>query len=314
MTQLTAVELNERFGSDCLCLDLPAVDVAAQLHALGPVRTVTPASHAWIEQVGYYPQSDDISEAGLVIGEDGLDLRLNLRAWFRVCLQHDVMRNAYSLNVLDRHAQTLLRLTSLPQSSSAGWAALYSQCVARPSQFIPREAFAKRVVQVPGLVDEWAAMANVHEHFALLKRHGLTRYEGNALVAPKFARQLAQSSPVEVFRRLAASALELMLFVYSAGSVQIFTGRLTGMSEAGAELLFDMPASEQAAPTCFSIADAPDAQIWRVYKPNQVGGVTSLEFFDAEQRLIVQVFARRPAGQPEQLAWREWLDALEAVR
>ncbi|QBF26062.1 hypothetical protein EXN22_10270 [Pseudomonas tructae] len=314
MTQLTAVELNERFGTDCLCLDLPAVNVAAQLHALGPVRTATPASHAWIEQIGRYPQSDDISEAGLVIGEDGLDLRLNLRAWFWMCMQHDAVANVYSLNIFDRHAQTLLRLVSLPESSLADWAALYSQCVAKPSQFIPREVFAKRSIQIPGLVDEWAAMANVHEHFALLKRHGLTRFEGNTLVAPRFARQLAQTSPVEVFRQLASSALELMLFVYSAGSVQIFTGHLSGMSESGTELLFDMPASEQAAPTRFRIADAPDAQIWRVFKPNQVGGVTSLEFFDAEQRLIVQVFARRPAGQEEQPAWRQWLDALEASR
>ena len=157
-------------------------------------------------------------------------------------------------------------------------------------------------------------MANVHDHFALLKHYGLSRYEANRLVAPQFSRQLAQGSPIALFERLAASGLELMLFVYSAGSVQIFTGRLTGVSESGAELLFDMPASDQAAATCFRVADAPDAQIWRVYKPNQVGGVTSLEFFDAEQRLIVQVFARRPAGQPEHPAWREWLDALEAAR
>ncbi|WP_327440129.1 ChuX/HutX family heme-like substrate-binding protein [Pseudomonas donghuensis] len=306
MTQLT--------DSGFKCLDLPAVQVAAQLHTLGPVRTRTPASHASIEQLGRYPQSDDISEAGLVIGEDGLDLRLNLRAWHWVGISLDPEVGVYGLSVFDRHGKLLLCLTSTEQSSLAGWAALYGQCVEKPADFSEQPSFSKRNPQVPGLVEEWAAMANVHEHFALLKRHGLTRFEGNALVAPQFARQLAQTSPVAVFRQLAASALELMLFVYSAGSVQIFTGRLTGMSESGAELLFDMPASEQAAPTGFSIADAPDAQIWRVYKPNQVGGVTSLEFFDAEQRLIVQVFARRPAGQPEQLAWREWLDALEAAR
>lgn len=306
MTQLTESGLNP------LCLDLPAVEVAAQLHSLGQVRTCTPANHAVIEQLGRYPQSDDISEAGLVIGEDGLDLRLNLRAWYWIGMAHDA--GGYRLSVFDRHGKVLLRLASTEQSSMAGWAGLYEQCIDKPAVFSEPPSFSKRDLQVPGLVEEWAAMANVHEHFALLKRHGLTRYEGNALVAPDFARQLSQTSPVAMFRELAASALELMLFVYSAGSVQIFTGRLTGVSESGAELLFDMPASDQAAATCFRIADAPDAQIWRVYKPNQVGGVTSLEFFDAEQRLIVQVFARRPAGQPEQPAWREWLDALEAAR
>ncbi|MGF6593637.1 ChuX/HutX family heme-like substrate-binding protein [Pseudomonas sp. 2835] len=306
MTELTIAGFNPR------CLDLPAVELAAQLHTLGQVRTCTPATHATIEQPGRYPQSDDISEAGLVIGEDGLDLRLNLRAWYWIGMVHDA--GDYNLSVFDRHGKVLLRLASTGQSSMAGWAGLYERCIDKPAVFSEPSALSKRDLQVPGLVEEWAAMANVHEHFALLKRHGLSRYEGNALVAPEFARQLSQASPVAMFRELAASALELMLFVYSAGSVQIFTGLLTGMSEAGVELVFDMPASEQAAPTRFWIADAPDAQIWRVYKPNQVGGVTSLEFFDAEERLIVQVFARRPAGQPEQSAWREWLDALEAAR
>lgn len=314
MTELTAVELNERFGTDGLCLDLPAVELAAQLHTLGPVRTRTPASHAWIEQIGCYPQSDDISEAGLVIGEDGLDLRLNLRNWYWLCMFHDAGRDAYSLNVFDRHARSLLRLASVSESSAAGWARLYSQCVARQPDFIARESFAPRTPQVPGLVEEWAAMSNVHEHFALLKRHGLTRYEGNTLVAPQFAQRLRVTSPVTLFRQLAASGLELMLFVYSAGSVQIFTGRLSDMAVEDNHLVFDMPATERAAPTCFSIEEAVDAQTWRVLKPNELGGVNSLELFDAEQRLIVQVFARRPAGEPEQLAWRQWLDALEVAQ
>lgn len=111
MTQLT--------DSGFKCLDLPAVQVAAQLHTLGPVRTRTPASHASIEQLGRYPQSDDISEAGLVIGEDGLDLRLNLRAWHWVGISLDPEVGVYSLSVFDRHGKLLLCLASTEQSSLA---------------------------------------------------------------------------------------------------------------------------------------------------------------------------------------------------
>ncbi|MFK0089854.1 ChuX/HutX family heme-like substrate-binding protein [Pseudomonas sp. NPDC090755] len=313
MIESTPAGLALTAATDCLCLDLPAAEVAARLHTLGAVRTLTPTSHAWIEQVGCYPQSDDISEAGLVLGDDGLDLRLNLRAWYWVGMIHDVSRNLYSLNVFDRHGRSLLWLASTTGSSLAAWAQLYGQCVARRPDFSPRDAVSLRQPQVPGLVQEWAAMSNVHEHFALLKRHGLTRYEGNQLVAPQFARRLQVGSPVALFRRLAQSGLELMLFVYSAGSVQIFTGQLTGLQAQGEKLVFDMPATALAAATCFSIQEAPDAQTWRVHKPNEQGGVTSLELFDAEQRLIVQVFARRPAGEPEQQAWRQWLDALEVA-
>ncbi len=314
MTVLTAAERGLCLDADCLHLDVPAVEVAAQLHTLGPVLTRTPASHAWIEQLGCYPRSDDISEAGLVIGDDGLDLRLNLRAWYWMGMSHDAGDGTYALKVFDRHGRLLLCLMSVPESALADWAQLYSRCVERRPDFAAKEPFARRELLVPGLVEEWAAMSNVHEHFALLKRHGLTRYEGNERVAPHFARRLAERSPVSLFRQLAGSGLELMLFVYSAGSVQIFTGQLSGLQAYEHRLVFEMPATALAAATCFSIEDAVEAQTWRVHKPNELGGVTSLELFDAEQRLIVQVFARRPAGEPEQAAWRQWLDALEAVQ
>ena len=312
MTEMIAIEHDTHPAADCLHLDFPAVEVAAQLHTLGPVLTRTPASHAWIEQLGRYPQSDDISEAGLVIGEDGLDLRLNLRAWYWMGVSHDAATGTYGLNVFDRHGRRLLCLMSVPESSSADWAQLYGRCVECRPAFAVREPFTKRELYIPGLVEEWAAMSNVHEHFALLKRHGLTRYEGNELVAPQFARRLAERRPVALFGQLAGSGLELMLFVYSAGSVQIFTGQLSGMQVHEGRLVFEMPATTLAAATCFSIEDAEAAQTWRVHKPSGLGGVTSLELFDAEQRLIVQVFARRPAGEPERAAWRQWLDALEA--
>lgn len=312
MTVMTGAEIAERIGLECRCLRLSAVELAGQLHTLGEVRTRTEAGAAFIEQVGSFPLSEDVTEAGLVIGEDGLDLRLNLRAWFWICMLHDPERGQYSLNVFDRQCRSLLRLVSTDNSQLSGWAVLYARCEAQVPQFDDRKAFIAREVEAPGLLEDWAAMANVHDHFALLKRYGLSRYEANRLVAPQFSRQLAENNPITLFERLAASGLELMLFVYSAGSVQIFTGLLTGMQRNKGALVFDMPATDLAAPTVFSIQHAPGAETWQVRKPNEQGGVTSLELFDAEQRLIVQVFARRPAGQPEQSAWRVWLDALEA--
>ncbi len=312
MNVMTGAEMAERIGLECRCLQLAPVELAGQLHSLGEVRTRTSAGAAFIEQTGRFPLSEDVTEAGLVIGEDGLDMRLNLRAWFWVCMLHDAQHQQYSLNVFDRQCRSLLRLSSTAQSQLPVWGALYARCEAKVPQFDDRTAFACREVQAPGLVQDWAAMNNVHDHFALLKRYGLSRYEGNRLVAPQFSRQLPLSGPVALFEQLATSGLELMLFVYSAGSVQIFTGLLTGMRRDHDSLIYDMPATELAAPTLFSIKDAPGAEAWRVHKPSDLGGVTSLELFDAEQQLIVQVFARRPAGQPEQVAWRDWLDALEA--
>ncbi|MEE1866619.1 ChuX/HutX family heme-like substrate-binding protein [Pseudomonas auratipiscis] len=312
MIDMTGAELAACIGIDFRALQLSSTALAEQLHTLGEVRTRTTAGAAFIEQLGSFPCSEDVSEAGLVIGEDGLDLRLNLRAWFWIGMRHDPRHEQFSLTVFDRQCRCLLTLTSTSGSQLSAWVALYAQSKVALPQFDDRNTFAPREMQAPGLLQDWAAMANVHDHFALLKRHGLSRYEANQLVAAQFSRQLELRSCTALFELLAASGLELMLFIYSAGSVQIFTGVLVDMQRIEGALVFNMPATELAAPTLFSITDASATEVWQVRKPNEQGGVTSLELFDDEQRLIVQVFARRPAGQPEQSAWREWLEALES--
>lgn len=312
MPAITASDLRQRLGHDCLSLALPAAEVAARLYHLGPLRVMTQASHAFLDQVGRFPRSDDVAQVGLVLGEDGLDLRLNLRAWHWLCLTRGQAAGDFELRVFDRHAAPLLRLASLPGSNLQAWAELYAQGSLEHPHFTPREALVKQDVQVAGLVDDWAAMGDVHDHFALLKRHGLTRYQGNQGVAPQFARRIGSAGTAALLGQLADSGLELMVFIYSPGSTQIYTGKLDSATRQGDSLVFDMPGDGDAAPTRFGIRDTVEAEAWRVYKPNAVGGVNSLEIFDAEQRLIVQLFGRRPAGQPEQPAWRELLDRLEA--
>lgn len=314
MPAITAADLRQRLGHDCLSLDLPAAEVAAQLYHLGPLSVMTQASHAFIDQIGRFPLSDDVAEAGLVLGEDGLDLRLNLRAWYWLCITRDQDAPCFELRVFDRHATPLLRLASAPGSDLAAWARLYAQGSVEQPPFTLRDALVKRDTQPSGLVEDWAAMGDVHDHFALLKRHGLTRYEGNQGVVPQFARRIGTAGTAALLGQLAESGLELMVFIYSPGSTQIYTGKLEGATRQGDSLVFEMPGDSDTAPTRFGIRDTLEAEAWRVYKPNAVGGVTSLEIFDAEQRLIVQLFGRRPAGQPEQPAWRELLDQLEAAQ
>lgn len=312
MPAITAADLCHRLGRDCLSLNLPAADVAAQLYHLGPLSVMTQASHAFIDQIGRFPLSDDIAEAGLVLGDDGLDLRLNLRAWHWLCLTRAPAAECFELRVFDRYGAALLRLASVAGSDLSAFARLYAQGSVELPSFDLREATQARDVQPVGLVDEWAAMGDVHDHFALLKRHGLTRYEGNRGVAPQFARRIGNAGTAALLGQLADSGLELMVFIYSPGATQIYTGKLEGAARHGDSLVFHMPGDEDSAPTRVGIRDTAEAESWRVFKPNAVGGVTSLEIFDAQQRLIVQLFGRRPAGQSEQPAWRELLDRLEA--
>ena len=53
------------------------------------------------------------------------------------------------------------------------------------------------------------------------------------------------------------------------------------------------------------------AEIWHVVKPSADGDINSLELFDKDGEMIVQLFGKRKPGLPELLEWRKVLaDAL----
>lgn len=293
-------------------LALPPAELAGLLHRLGRLRVRTSSGPVCIEQVGRFPDSDDVAEAGLVLGPDGLDLRLNLRTWHCALIGHEDDSAAFVLALYDRSGEIVLQLASTADSVPEQWRALFARGERKRPRFAAREPFAGREAQAPGLLEEWAAMGNVHEHFPLLRRHGVSRHEANRLVSPRFARRLADTCAVTLVERLAESGLELMAFVSSPGCTQIYTGRLGLVDVADGCASLRIAAGEEHAKTLLRVDGRSRLELWRVHKPTLEGGVTSLEGFDAEQRLVLQFFARRAAGEPEQPAWRAWLDSLEA--
>ena len=54
-------------------------------------------------------------------------------------------------------------------------------------------------------------------------------------------------------------------------------------------------------------------ELWRVRKPSIDGVITSLEAFDAEGELVVQLFGARKPGMAERADWRELAESLPVL-
>ena len=52
------------------------------------------------------------------------------------------------------------------------------------------------------------------------------------------------------------------------------------------------------------------AEVWAVRKPTSDGHVTSIEAFDANNRLVVQFFGQRQEGTDERSQWRALVEGL----
>ncbi|MCE8034285.1 heme degradation protein [Billgrantia tianxiuensis] len=303
-----------RLGRDVVTLPLSPHALASRFHRLGEVKALTRSRHAVLEQHGQYPILRGSEQAGLLLAPGGLDLRLHLAQWHWACLIRDRRPRAgddsperLSLQVFNRHGIALHKAFSLAEEATPAWQELealgitdapaFTQSVEPPPRALPT---------VPTLAEEWAQMSDVHQFFGLLNRHQLRRHEANALMEGRFTRALRPEACGRALFNAAANHLPLMLFVASPGCVQIRTGRIPAPQRMRGWLnLF-------AKDFTLHLDDANIACVWQVHKPNRDGGVTSLEAFDAQGGLVLQIFSERREGQPERSEWRQLLDELDA--
>jgi putative hemin transport protein len=132
----------------------------------------------------------------------------------------------------------------------------------------------------------------------------VSRTQGLRLAPEGHAVQISYESLKAIFHQASATDLEIMVFTGNKGCIQIHSGMVKKLVQAG---------------PWFNVLD-PDfnlhlredgiASVWLVKKPTEDGIVTSVEVFDAEGKVIVQFFGKRKPGIPENEHWRLMVNEL----
>ncbi|MDQ7732716.1 ChuX/HutX family heme-like substrate-binding protein [Halomonas sp. SpR1] len=310
-----------RLGRDVWTLPLSPNELAAYLPQLGRVKALTRSRLAVLEQTGDYPELSGGPQTGLLLDPGGLDLRLLYTHWHWACLIRDPMPSLHpmpssheeepqwrwSLQIFNQHGCAVHKCFALENPLPRPWgvlAALGTRDTPAFTQSMPR--LKRPLPEAPTLASEWGAMRDVHQFFTLLQRHRLERIEANQLMEGRYTRALPTHALETVLQQATQRELPLMLFVASPGCVQIRTGTLPAPQRARGWLnLF----GEQFT---LHLDDTAIDQVWQVSKPNRDGGVTSLEAFDAQGSLVLQLYAERQEGRAERREWRQLLDELDS--
>ena len=135
-------------------------------------------------------------------------------------------------------------------------------------------------------------------------RHKLARTQALRLAGPGRARPVQPAALRLILEHAAANAMPIMVFVGNQGCIQIHTGPVHTLRQAGPwfnvlDPDFNLHLRETAIHTA-----------WVVAKPTDDGQVTSLELFDAGGDAIATLFGKRKPGQAEDPAWRAALGRL----
>lgn len=303
-----------RLGIDAIRLEPNWRALLPALESLGRIMALTRNEHCVHERKGIYRETTigGSGQVGLVVSPD-IDLRLFLAGWASVfAINEQTPKGTQrSLQIFDKQGVAIHKVYLTESSDLDAWATLIERFAAavqdatlylQPRGPAPK-TLADSEIDVESLRHGWAELQDTHHFFALLKKHGAQRTQALRLAGRDWAERLPRNELSVLFEGAAAVQMPIMVFVGNRHCIQIHTGPVNNL---------------RWMHHWFNVLD-PDfnlhldtrgiTELWRVRKPSSDGVITSLEAFDAEGELVVQVFGARKPGVPERDDWRALAEA-----
>lgn len=280
-----------------------------EVAALGKVMALTRNDDAVHERKGVYNNITFQGPVGTALNED-IDLRLFMMNWGSGYAVNE--NDRLSFQFFDKSGEATHKIYCTEDTDMEAYHALAKKytaaeqtSVVEVAPFPPKpEEKADSEIDVAGFHEAWKSIKDTHEFFGMLAKFGVSRIQAMRLSPQDFVKQVDN----DIIRRMLTGAAErnipIMVFVANKGCIQIHTGEVKKVMEAG---------------PWFNVLD-PDFNLhvrenaithsYVVKKPSEDGTITSIEIFDDKGEMIVQFFGKRKPGIPELTTWRQLVQDL----
>ncbi|OWJ78935.1 hemin-degrading factor [Haematobacter genomosp. 1] len=276
---------------------IPLVD------SLGEVLALTRNESAVHERVGRYTDFTDGPHAAMLTGPD-IDLRIFPSRWVHGFAVEKPTAEGIrrSVQVFDAHGDAVHKVHLRPASDVAAFdrlvAELREEEQADTLSVTPRppvEGPKADPSKADRLREEWLRMTDTHQFLSLTRKLKMNRLGAYRTVGAPQAVRLADDAVTVTLKAASASKTGVMVFVGNEGCIQIHSGPVDNIVAMGPWInvldpLFDLHLRTDHV-----------AEVWLVDKPTRHGKAVSVEAFDREGYLILQIFGRR--GEENARAW-----------
>ncbi|NEX45397.1 hemin-degrading factor [Pseudotabrizicola algicola] len=280
---------------------------------MGEVMALTRNESAVHERRGVYTGFHAGPHAAMVLGEE-IDLRIFPRHWvhgFAIRRETDqgVKR---SLQVFDNAGDAVHKVHLGPLSDVAAFdaaveaLALPADCAFDIAERVGADPARIAEDRIEALRHDWAHMTDTHQFLAMVRKLKMNRLGANRAVGPQFAQPLPLDAVSTALERASEEALKIMIFVGNDGCIQIHSGTV--------DRLMPMGPWQNVMDPRFNLHLRTDhiAEVWRVVKPTKRGPAISIEAFDGEGRLILQMFGKRAEADTDTRGWDRMTETLLA--
>lgn len=288
------------------------------LETVGEVLVVTRNETAILEKKGYFKGLTFNTQNGLNTAQSnnsGIDLRLLLNSWrygFLVIEERHIGRNK-SLQFFDRKGQAVQKIYMTQNSNEPAFAKIISQFISsqQPTylDLVPEKAseqlMPERDIKWHKVRKNWQEMQSSHDFFQLLIGTNVTRQQAYDNVGRDLAYEILPNALQHLCELAIREQQSLAFAVGNNGAMQFHNGTIQKTNEYGR--WFNILNED------FNLHINTNrlTQAWVIRKPHKAGPITSVEFFDDNDHLALQISIERKEGTPEPTQWRELVSQLE---
>lgn len=282
---------------------------------LGEVMALTRVAACVHEKVGVYSDYHPGPHAAMTLAPD-IDLRIFPSHWvhaYAVETETD-QGPRRSLQIFDAAGDAVHKIHLRDGSRHDQWAAIVADLAAEDqsegevfAERKPVEGAQSRPDKVDILRDEWARLTDTHQFLRLCAKLKMNRLGAYRIAGAPHVRQLSPGAVNDMLGAVRDAGIEVMIFVGNRGCIQIHSGPIHTLTPMG-------PWQNVMDPG-FNLHLRLDkiAEVWAVEKPTQRGPAVSVEAFDAEGGMILQVFGVGKEGRDSRPAWGKIVASLPAL-
>lgn len=273
-----------------------------ELAPLGKIMALTRNDNVVHERKGVYDNVTFEGPVGTAVNPD-IDIRLFMMAWkFGFAVNENGRK---SFQFFDKAGDATHKIYATEETNMEAFDALVAKYKSDEPIAIEVEAWPATPAEMPdsaidkaAFQEEWLNMKDTHDFYGMLRKYRVSREQGLRLAPEGWVKKVDNNTFRKIMETAAERQVPIMVFVGNRGTIQIHTGEVTKLVDAGPwfnvlDPDFNLHLREEAINSVY------------VVKKNSVDGtITSLEVFDKDGEMLVQLFGKRKPGIPELETWR----------
>lgn len=285
---------------------------------LGYVMALTRNESCVHERKGVYKNVSVNGQTALAVGED-IDLRIFLKDWKYGFYVEETKETGItrSFQFFDFKGEAVHKIYQTEKSTTEGWEIAKTQFIddnqsfQLPSKVTEPKKETNDPKDIPKFLEAWSKLEDTHDFFSLIRKYNYSREFSLKAANGKFSFKVSKVDLLNLMEKVSKLEMDIMIFVGNPGMIQIHTGKIQKLEPMGP--WFNVLDPE------FNLHLRTDLieSIWIVDKPTKDGLVTSIEVFDHEENLILQMFGKRKPGIPQSDLWfqlsREYVNKTEEL-